>query len=62
MPLDEAGLGEELEMARDARLRLAEDVGQVRHRELALGKQREDPQPGLLGRGPQSLQGLGQSG
>ncbi len=62
VPLDEPGLGQELEMARDARLRLAEDIGQVGHRELALGKQRQHPQPGFLGGGPQSLQGLGQSG
>ena len=62
VPLDEAGLGQELEMTRDARLRLAEDVGQVGHRELALGQERQHPQPGFLGGGPQGLQGLGQSG
>ena len=62
VPLDEAGLGQELEMTRDSRLRLAQDIGQVRHRELALGQEREHPQPGFLGGGPQSLQGLGQSG
>ena len=36
--LDQAGLGQQLEMARDARLRLAQDVGQVRDRQLGLGR------------------------
>ena len=38
MALDQAGLGHELEMPRDARLRLAEDVGEVGDVELALGR------------------------
>ncbi len=51
----QAGLGEQLEVARDARLRLAQDLGEVRHGELGLGQQRQDPQPGRL---PGRLQGL----
>ncbi len=46
--LDQAGLGQELEMARDARLRLAQDVGEVGDRELGLGEQRQDAQPRRL--------------
>ena len=42
------GLGQELEMAGDARLRLAQDVGQLRDRQLGLVEQRQDAQPRLL--------------
>ena len=48
VPLDEPGLDEELQVPRDARLRLAEDVGEVRDVELALGEERENAQAGLL--------------
>ena len=48
VPLDEPGLDEELEVPGDARLRLAEDVGEVGDRKLALGQQREDAQARLL--------------
>ena len=54
MALDQSGFGEQLEMARDARLRLAQDLGQVGDGQFGLGQQREDAQPrGLRGR-PQS--------
>ena len=46
--LDQAGLGQQLEMARDARLRLAQDVGEVGDGQLGLGEQRQDAQPRLL--------------
>ena len=43
--LDQAGLDQQLEMARDARLRLAQDVGEVGDGQLGLGQQRQDAQP-----------------
>ena len=46
--LDQAGLGQQLEMARDARLRLAQDVGQVGDGQFGLGQQRQHAQPRLL--------------
>ena len=52
---DEAGLGEQLEVARHPWLRLAQDLGEVRHGELGLGQQRQDPQPGRL---PGRLEGV----
>ena len=51
--VDQAGLGEEPQMARNPRLRLAQDGGEVRHRELGLGEQRENAQPGGLAGGLQ---------
>ena len=51
MALDQSGFGEQLEMARDARLRLAQDFGQVGDGEFGLGQQREDAQArGFRGR------------
>ena len=38
-------------MARDARLRLAQNLGKVGNREFGLGQQRENAQPGTLARG-----------
>ena len=40
--LDQPRLGEQPEMTRNPRLRLAQDVGQVRYRQLVLGEQREN--------------------
>ena len=60
--LDELRLDEKLQVARDARLRLAEDVGQIGHRQLALGEQRQDAQARLLGGGPQGAERLVQGG
>ena len=37
-PVDQPGLGQEPQMPRDARLRLAQDVGEVRDRQLGLGR------------------------
>ena len=36
--LDQPGLGQQLEMARDARLRLPQDLGEVGHRQFGLGR------------------------
>ena len=38
-------------MARDARLRLAEDLGEIGHRQLGLGQQHQHAQPRVLTRG-----------
>ena len=46
--LDQPGLGQQPQMPRDARLRLAQDVGEVGDRQLGLGQQRHDAQPRLL--------------
>ena len=51
--LDEAGLDEELEMARDARLRLAQDRHDLADRQLRLGEQRQKTQARLLSGGVQ---------
>ena len=47
---DQPGLEQQLEMARDARLRLVEDVGQVGNGEIAARKQRQDAQAAGFGR------------
>ena len=49
--LDQPGLGQQLEMARDARLRLAQDVGQVGDGQFGLGQQRQHAQARLLAGG-----------
>ena len=46
--LDQTGLGQQLEVARDARLRLAQDVGQVGDGQLGLGQQRQQAQARVL--------------
>jgi hypothetical protein len=58
VPVDQAGLGEELQMPRDAGLGLAEDVGEVRDGQLALHEQRENLQSRLLRRGPKAGESL----
>ncbi len=54
--VDDAGFGEQLEVARDPRLRLPEDVGQVGDRQLAVLEQGDDPEPGLLADRPQHVE------
>ena len=49
--LDQAGLGQEPQMARNARLRLAQDFGEVGDGQLGLGEQRQDAQPRRFARG-----------
>ena len=56
MLVDDAGIGEQLEVAGDSRLRLAEDVGQVGDRELAVLEQGDDPQSRVLADRPQDEQ------
>ena len=56
--LDEPGLHKELEVPRDARLRLPEDVGEVGHGELTLAQQGEHAEASLLGSRPQHRQDL----
>ena len=48
-PLQDPGIGEDLQVARDARLALAKDLRQLAHRQLHLPEQREDAQPGRVG-------------
>jgi hypothetical protein len=61
--LDQPGLDEQLEVARDARLRLAENGDEFGDGQLRLGEQREQAQPCLLARrgkgGEQGLEGGG---
>ena len=56
---DQPGLGHQLQMTADARLALAEDLGQVLDVQLAAGKQRQDAQARGLSRGAQAAQALG---
>ena len=49
--LDQPGLGQQLEMARDARLRLAQDLGEIGDGQFGLGQQRQDAQARLLAGG-----------
>ncbi len=46
--LDHPGVDEQLEMAGDPRLRLAEDLGQVGHRQLGVAQQGDDAQARLF--------------
>ena len=48
--LDQPGLDQQLEMARDARLRLAQDVGQVGNGQFGFGQQRQHAQARFLTR------------
>ena len=50
-PLEHAGIAEQPEVAGEARLRLAEDLGQFDDAERAAGGKREQAQPGRLGAG-----------
>ena len=50
LPLGEPRLDQQLQMARDARLRLAEDGDELADRQLRLVEQAEDAQPRLLAR------------
>ena len=48
-PLEHAGVGEDLEVARNARLALAEHLRQLADRQLHQPQQREDAQPRRIG-------------
>ena len=57
--LDQAGFGQQLEMARDARLRLPQDVGEIGDGQLGLGQKRQHAQARLLARGlERSIEGI----
>ena len=51
--LEQAALDQELEMARDPGLALAQHVDVVADREVLARRQRQDAQPGVLRRRPQ---------
>ena len=55
-PVEQPGLAEQLQMARDARLALPEDLRQFGNGQLARGRTAPEPQPGRLGRGTQRRQ------
>ena len=57
--LDQPGLGQQPQMARNARLRLAQDVGEVGDGQLGFGQQRQHAQARLLaGRLQRGVEGL----
>ena len=49
-PLENSGIGEDLEMARDARLALAENLRKLADRQLHQPQKREDAQPRRIGK------------
>ena len=51
--LDQPGFGKQPQVPRDSRLRLAQDLGQVRDGELRFGEQHQHPQPGRFCGRPQ---------
>ena len=57
--LDQSGLGEKLQMPADARLALAQDLGQILDVELAGRQQQQDAQTRRLGRGLEGGHELG---
>ena len=56
---DQAGLGHQLQVPADARLALAEDLGEVLDVELAPGEERQDAEPRRLASGAKQAQGVG---
>ena len=54
-PLEHPGVGEDLEMARDARLALPEHLRQLAHRQLHQPQQHHDAQPGRVGERLESI-------
>jgi len=54
-PVDDAGIGEDPDMARDARLALVEQLGELSDRQLHSGEQRDDPQTRRVGHGLEQL-------
>jgi len=59
---EQAGLAQDLEMARDARLALAEDAHKVADRQVTARAQGEESQPGILAGGTQAGQNLVEGG
>ena len=58
MAIDQTGLDQQLEMARDAGLGLSENGGQFRHRQFRLGQQCQQTQTRRLPRCFQRSDGL----
>ena len=54
-PLEHPGVGEDLEMARNARLALAEHLRQLADRQLHQPQQRDDAQPRRIGKRLESI-------
>jgi hypothetical protein len=52
-PLHQSGFRQELEMAGNARLRLAQNIGEIGDRQLGLGQERQDTQAGRFAGGLQ---------
>ena len=52
-PLHQSGLAQQLQVARDAGLRLAHDLDQLADRQLSLAQQQQQAQPGGVARGTQ---------
>ena len=61
--LDQPGFGQQPQMARQPRLRLAQDFGEIGDGQFGLGEQRQDAQPrrfaGRLERGGEGRKGEG---
>jgi len=51
--LDQPGFGQEPQMPGNARLRLAQDVGEIGHRQFRFGQKRQNAQPSAFGDGPE---------
>ena len=49
-PVEQPGVAQKLQVTRDARLALAQDLGQFGHRQFAMRAERQQPQPRGLGR------------
>ena len=54
--LDQPAIGQQAQMARDPRLALPQDLGDLADRQLAFGQQRHQPQAGGFARRAQTLQ------
>ena len=58
MTLQQAGFDQNLQMARDPGLALAQDFHQLAHRQVAMGAESQDSEARLLGHRPKTLQKL----
>jgi len=63
VPIDDTGVGEQLQMSGDARLRLTQDLGEVGDGQLPVPQQLHDPEACLFADGTQHVEhrGGGQS-
>src|SRR6185437_947086 len=53
-PVEQPGVAKQLQVARNPRLALAENVRELGHGQFALGAQQQQPQPGRFGDGAQA--------